>query len=73
MHELSVTLIKDRLQSAKYNDDLCSICADGGNLLLCDGCPRAFHKGKVISYTLGDRRVMDSFECSMICVLHFFM
>jgi len=27
----------------KFNRELCSICRDGGNLLLCDYCPRSFH------------------------------
>ncbi|WOL17342.1 hypothetical protein Cni_G26133 [Canna indica] len=44
LHELSVSLAKDRKASCSESDDLCSICADGGNLLLCDLCPRAFHK-----------------------------
>jgi hypothetical protein len=47
LHELALFLSKDRKCTAKYNDLACIVCWDGGNLFLCDGCPRAFHKGKI--------------------------
>ncbi|TVU07494.1 hypothetical protein EJB05_40850 [Eragrostis curvula] len=44
LHELSISLSKGQKMSNRQSDDLCSICSDGGQLLLCDTCPRAFHR-----------------------------
>lgn len=47
LHELAIFLSKDHKCTTKQNDYVCVVCWDGGNLLLCDGCPRAFHKGQI--------------------------
>ncbi|XP_041991516.1 uncharacterized protein LOC121742447 [Salvia splendens] len=43
LHQLSLELSRSRKSSTEESDDLCSICEDGGNLLCCENCPRAFH------------------------------